>query len=226
MDLTHDRSYIIENDDLKQRQPSLHIAPIFKSKIRDSQISAVNFQGKNSNLLRNSVHETERSSKYDWVSRNSLASKLVGVSASVDLKTDRNRGQDFSKFLQYSSFDNSPRASKIGQIEGINRANRLSPVTQFTTRKKQAFTSIGSPKNILQQAPVEKDPPAKIRYKKAYTKAYINQDTDTDMSISNLEKRMVIHKFNHKKYDPNFLSEPNRAAMIAILSKDQDIVDH
>ena len=46
------------------------------------------------------------------------------------------------------------------------------------------------------------------------------------MSISNLEKRMVIHKFNHKKYDPNFLSEPNRAAMIAILSKDQDIVDH
>ena len=43
MDLTHDRSYIIENDDLKQRQPSLHIAPIFKSKIRDSQISAVNF---------------------------------------------------------------------------------------------------------------------------------------------------------------------------------------
>ena len=36
MDLTHDRSYIIENDDLKHRQPSLHIAPIFKSKIRDS----------------------------------------------------------------------------------------------------------------------------------------------------------------------------------------------
>ena len=37
---------------------------------------------------------------------------------------------------------------------------------------------------------------------------------------------MVIHKFNHKKYDPNFLSEPNRAAMIAILSKDQDNADH
>ena len=46
------------------------------------------------------------------------------------------------------------------------------------------------------------------------------------MSIRNLEKRMVIHKFNHKKYDPNFLSEPNRAAMIAILSKDQDIAEH
>ena len=46
------------------------------------------------------------------------------------------------------------------------------------------------------------------------------------MSIENLEKRMVIHKFNHKKYDPNFLSEPNRAAIIAILSKDQDNADH
>ena len=40
------------------------------------------------------------------------------------------------------------------------------------------------------------------------------------MSIDNLEKRMVIHKFDHKKYDPNFLSEQNRAAMIAILSKE------
>ena len=37
---------------------------------------------------------------------------------------------------------------------------------------------------------------------------------------------MVIHKFDHTKYDPKFLEEQNRAAIIAILSKEQDLREH
>ena len=61
---------------------------------------------------------------------------------------------------------------------------------------------------------------------KAFSKARINESTKEDLSISALEKRMVHHKNVHSKYDPDFLAENNRAAMIAILSKDQDVREH
>ena len=37
---------------------------------------------------------------------------------------------------------------------------------------------------------------------------------------------MIHHKFKHEQYEPHFLSETNRSAMIAILSKDQDVREH
>lgn len=37
---------------------------------------------------------------------------------------------------------------------------------------------------------------------------------------------MVLHKFDHSQYDPHFLAEQNRAAMIAYLSKEQDVKEH
>jgi len=55
---------------------------------------------------------------------------------------------------------------------------------------------------------------------KAYNKAKIDSSTADEISIDNLEKMMVTHKFDHSKYDPKFLEENNRAAIIAILSKE------
>lgn len=67
---------------------------------------------------------------------------------------------------------------------------------------------------------------AKIRYNKAFNKAKLDNETDREMSIRNLERSMVMHKFNHAKYDPKFMEEQNRAAIIAILSKEQDLREH
>ena len=66
----------------------------------------------------------------------------------------------------------------------------------------------------------------KIRYRKAFTKARVHSKTNEEMSIEALEKRMINHKFRHSQYEPNFLAENNRAAIIAILSKDQDVREH
>ena len=68
--------------------------------------------------------------------------------------------------------------------------------------------------------------PPKIRYGKALNRARIYEGTAQELSIRNLEKKMVLHKFDHSKYEPHFLAEPNRAAMIAYLSADQDVKQH
>ena len=60
----------------------------------------------------------------------------------------------------------------------------------------------------------------KIRYMKAYSRARIHSKTNEEFSIENLEKSMINHKFRHEQYDARFLDESNRAAIIAILSKD------
>ena len=66
----------------------------------------------------------------------------------------------------------------------------------------------------------------KIRYAKAFKRARIHSETKHELSIENLEKRMINHKFRHEQYDPRFLNEANRAAIIAILSQDQDVREH
>jgi hypothetical protein len=57
-------------------------------------------------------------------------------------------------------------------------------------------------------------------------KARIFEGSAEELSIRNLEKKMVLHKFDHEKYNPHFLAETNRAAMIAYLSADQDVREH
>ena len=98
--------------------------------------------------------------------------------------------------------------------------------TQDTIRK-QAFTTIASPQTLrLRQTKVKVETPPKIRYLKAYQKARITSESGQELSIQNLEKRMVLHKFDHSQYEPQFLAEDNRAAIIAILSMAQDVKDH
>ena len=92
------------------------------------------------------------------------------------------------------------------------------------TIRKQAFTQIASPKLLRErQQKIVKEEPAAIRYFKSYNKARIHSDTQDELSIPNLERKMVRHKFDHATYEPEFLHESNRSAMIAILSKEQDV---
>lgn len=49
-------------------------------------------------------------------------------------------------------------------------------------------------------------------------KARINQNTDVDLSVDNLAKRIALHKIDHGTFDPHFLQESERAGIIAVLS--------
>lgn len=49
-------------------------------------------------------------------------------------------------------------------------------------------------------------------------KARINQDTEVDLSLDSLARRMALHKFDHETFDPHFLQETERAGIIAVLS--------
>ena len=108
-----------------------------------------------------------------------------------------------------------------------SRTLNNSPFATADTIRKQAFTQIASPDWLkLRQIKVEKVDPPKIRYPKSFQKARIHSKTKEECSIESLEKRMVLHKFDHEKYDPMFLAEQERAAIIAILSRDQDVREH
>ena len=61
---------------------------------------------------------------------------------------------------------------------------------------------------------------------KSFTRSRIHEKTKEELSIENLERHMINHKFRHEQYDPHFLNEANRAAIIAFLSKEQDVREH
>ena len=71
------------------------------------------------------------------------------------------------------------------------------------TRQKQAYTKIATADRLRNSQLTNKSLDlVKLRYAKAFSKAKIDSKTEKEMTIDNLEKVMIVQKFDHFKYDP------------------------
>ena len=126
------------------------------------------------------------------------------ISQSQVVRESRSKVNDFrikaSSSLPEQSFIPEQQCGKEF-ASNANSDSRMRP---------QAFTSIATTSRLRknQQKKEERvQEVVKLRYLKSFNKAKLDSQTAQQLSIQNLEKQMIMHRFNHSQFDPRLMED-------------------